>query len=139
MNKKLKKTTINAAKSLWKSTPIILCVILLISLLISFISQDNISYLFTGGTLDLLIGSLFGSLLAGNPITSYIISGELLKNGVSLIAVTAFLVSWITVGIIQLPAEIAILGKKFAITRNLISFISSIVVAILVVGLVNLL
>ena len=79
---------------------------------------------------DGLIGSVFGSISAGNPITSYIIGAELLKEGVGLFAVTAFLVAWVTVGIIQLPAEAAILGKKFALTRNLISFILAILVSL---------
>ncbi|OYT31107.1 hypothetical protein B6U93_04115, partial [Candidatus Woesearchaeota archaeon ex4484_78] len=89
--------------------------------------------------LDPLIGSSLGSVLAGNPITSYIVSGELLKQGVSLVAVTSFIVAWVTVGIVQLPAESLLLGKKFAIVRNITSFIFSIVVAIITVAMVNLL
>lgn len=57
----------------------------------------------------------------------------MLNQGVGLIAVTAFIVSWVTVGIIQLPAESVILGKKFAILRNISAFILSIIVAILTV------
>ena len=139
MNKKLKKSINNSWKSIWKATPIILVVISLISLIMSFISKENISNLFTGSFFDIFTGSFIGSLLAGNPITSYIISGELLRNGVSLIAVTAFLVAWVTVGLIQMPAEIDILGKKFAIYRNLSSFIWAMIVAVVVVGLVNIL
>ena len=75
-------------------------------------------------------GSTVGSISAGNPITSYIIGGELLKEGISLFAVTAFITAWVTVGIIQLPAEASILGKRFALARNILSFIFSIIVAI---------
>ncbi len=80
-----------------------------------------------------------GSLFAGNPINSYIIGGELLKQGVGLVAVTAFLVSWITVGFVSLPGEIMFLGKKFAILRNVLAFLFSIIIAVVVVYLVNLL
>ena len=83
--------------------------------------------------LDSFIGSLVGSISAGNPITSYIFGGEMLSQGVGLIAVTAFIVSWVTVGIIQLPAESAILGKRFALLRNLTAFVFSIIVAIITV------
>ena len=79
------------------------------------------------------IGGVIGSISIGHPITSYIFGGEMLKQGVSLIAVTAFLVAWITVGIIQLPAESAILGKKFAFLRNFTAFISAIIVGIITV------
>ena len=51
-------------------------------------------------------------------------------EGISLYAVTAFIVAWVTVGMIQLPAEAAILGKRFAILRNFLSFLLSIAVAI---------
>ena len=90
-----------------------------------------ITYVFTGEPFrDTLIGSILGSILTGNPITSYIIGGELLKDGVSLSAVTAFIVAWVTVGMTQLPAEVLFLGKKFALTRNLLSFIFAIIVSI---------
>jgi hypothetical protein len=76
---------------------------------------------------------LVGSISGGNPITSYIIGGELRQQGVSMLAITAFIVSWVTVGIIQMPAEALMLGKRFAIVRNAVSFFISIVIAILTV------
>ena len=72
---------------------------------------------------DTLLGSLIGSISEGSPINSYVIGGELLRNHVSLFAVTAFIAAWVTVGVLQLPAEALILGKRFAITRNILSFI----------------
>ena len=80
-----------------------------------------------------MIGALLGSVSAGNPITSYILAGEFLKQGVSLLAVTAFILAWVTVGLIQLPAESLMLGKKFAVARNTVSFVTAIAVAILTV------
>jgi len=55
----------------------------------------------------------------------------MLERGVSLIAVTAFIVAWVTVGVVQFPAEVAILGKRFAIARNAVAFISAIIVALI--------
>ena len=66
-------------------------------------------------------------------MTSYIIGGELLKNGVSLVAVMAFIVSWVTVGTVQLPAESLMLGRKFALLRNGISLIMAIAISVLTV------
>jgi len=43
-----------------------------------------------------LIDTLIGTLSAGHPMISYVLSGELLKQGVSLYAVTAFILSWVT-------------------------------------------
>ncbi len=137
---KISEALIKTAKSLWNSLPILLGVILLVSLTNTLLPKSVFSSLFKNNPiLDPLIGSSLGSVLAGNPITSYIVSGELLKQGVSLVAVTSFIVAWVTVGIVQLPAESLLLGKKFAIVRNITSFIFSIVVAIITVAMVNLL
>jgi len=118
-------------KSFGTSLPVLIGVILLLGLFRVNVSPRLISSIFRGDFFgDVLIGSVFGSISAGNPLTSYIIGAELLKEGVSLFAVTAFLVAWVTVGIIQLPAEAAILGKQFALKRNLISFVLAILVSL---------
>ena len=122
------KKTLN---SFSQSIPIIISVLLLIGLAIATIPKEFYATIFSGNKfLDPLIGALFGSISAGNPIISYILGGELLKQGVSLLAVTAFLLAWVTVGIIQLPAESLMLGKKFAIIRNSVSFLTAIIAAI---------
>jgi len=140
MNKqKFKTAIVKASRAMYRSLPIILGVLILISLANVLVPKNFYTILFRGNLfLDPFIGSLLGSILAGNPITSYIISGELLKQGISLIAVTAFIVSWVTVGIIQLPAEIMLLGKKFAITRNVTAFFLAIIVAIITILILNL-
>lgn len=131
----LKQSTFKAAKALYRALPLILGTILLASLS-SLIPKSFYTKIFSENIIaDSFIGSLIGSISAGNPISSYILGGELLKQGVSLIAVTSFIVAWVTVGIIQLPAESFMLGKKFAITRNVLSFIFSIIVAIITVSI----
>lgn len=135
---KLKEAVIKAARGIYKSLPVLIGVILLVSLANSLIPKSLYTSLFSGNYfLDPIIGSIIGSILAGNPITSYVIGGELLKQGLSLIAVTAFLVAWVTVGVVQLPAESILLGKKFAITRNLTAFIFAIIVSIITVSVLN--
>ncbi len=131
-----------ALKQTWnsfrQSIPVILSVLLLISLIFVLIPPATLTRLFTGNRLlDPLIGAVAGSISSGNALTSYIIGGELQQQGVSLLAVTAFIVSWVTVGMVQFPAEALTLGKKFAAIRNLIAFLSSILVAILTVLFLN--
>ena len=130
-NKSILSAFSRALKGFRTATPVLLGVVLLLGLFRTFISEQMIASVFTGNLIkDTLLGSIIGSISAGNPINSYVIGGELLKNHVSLFAVTAFIAAWVTVGIVQLPAEASILGKRFAISRNILSFILSIFVSI---------
>ncbi|MCK5592328.1 MAG: permease [Candidatus Pacebacteria bacterium] len=134
--KKAVKKTLNSLNQIF---PIILGLFLLLSLTVSIIPQTFYSNVFTGNKfLDPLVGALLGSISGGTSITSYILAGEFLKQGVGLLAVTAFMLSWVTVGTIQIPIESAIFGKKFAIVRNIASFVSAIVIAILTVTTLSL-
>jgi uncharacterized membrane protein YraQ (UPF0718 family) len=138
--RKIKGAFVKSARAMYRSLPIILGVIILVSIANTIIPKSFFTFLFQKNVfLDSFVGGLVGSILAGTPITSYVLGGELLKQGVSLVAVTAFLVSWVTVGIVQLPAEIALLGKKFAITRNITAFILAILVAIVTVLILTIL
>jgi len=129
-----KEAVRKSAVALWRSLPILLGVILLIGLVSTLVPKNIYISLFRGNLFaDSFIGGVLGSIMAGNPITSYLLGGEFLKEGVSLVAVTAFLVAWVTVGLVQLPAESIMLGKRFAIFRNVLSFIFAVIVAILTV------
>ena len=112
-----------------------------ILLLISFLNpifQRYYPKIFTGNYFwDPILGALAGSVAFGIPVTSYIAGGELLQKGVSLLAVTAFILAWATVGLAMLPIEIKFLGRRFAILRNGLNFINSIVIAILVTIILN--
>jgi predicted Fe-Mo cluster-binding NifX family protein len=110
--------------------PTLAGVVLLIGLLNAIMSKELLSLVFSGDAFfDTLWGACFGSIFAGNPVNSYVIGGELLEYGVSLFAVTAVVVAWVTVGLVQIPAEISALGRKFAVVRNVVSFFMSIAVA----------
>jgi len=134
----------NIEKAIWKSlnnlktmVPILIGVLLLVNL-VTVASGDIYLKLFTGNYIkDSFIGALAGSISFGIPVTSYIVGGEILKEGVSLLAVTAFILAWSTVGIAMLPLEISFLGKKFAIIRNIINFIFAIIIAGLVVWILK--
>lgn len=130
----IKKAIAKSAKSLGKSSPLIIGTILLISLISNLIPASFYPKIFGENILiNSIIGSGLGSISAGTPIISYIIGGELLEQGISLIAVTAFIIAWVTVGIMQLPAESIILGKKFALIRNLTAFLLAIIAAFIIV------
>jgi uncharacterized membrane protein YraQ (UPF0718 family) len=127
----LKSAFFKAIKSLAKTGPAILSVILLIGLIMALVPKDFYAKIFINNTyIDSVLGAAIGSIAVGNPVTSYILGGEMLKQGISIIAVTAFIVAWVTVGVIQFPAEATILGKKFAFIRNITAAIFAIIIAI---------
>ena len=132
MNHKILQAWNKTKKTILMTLPLIIGVLLLVGLF-NYLLQDKwLLNLFQQNIfMDSLIGAAIGSLAAGNPITSYVLAGELIKIGVSLAAVTAFILTWVTVGIIQLPAESMILSRKFAITRNILSFISAILIGLI--------
>jgi predicted Fe-Mo cluster-binding NifX family protein len=135
-----------AAKAVWSASnqiknllPVMMGVIFLVGLFSAFISQEFLASLFSGSIWwDSLLGASIGSVFAGNPINSYIIGGQLLELGVSLVAVTAFICAWVTVGLIQLPAESAALGWKFAVVRNLSCFGLSMAISFVMMLILNL-
>jgi uncharacterized membrane protein YraQ (UPF0718 family) len=110
--------------------PIIIGMLLATSLVITVFPEQISAGLFgNGDILDALLGVSIGSIAVGHPLASYLLGGELLRGGVGLVAVTALLVSWVTVGIVQLPAESLLLGGRFAITRNVVCFFTAIIIA----------
>lgn len=126
----LKKTT----RTFVNLVPIIVGMLLLTSLALTALPDQISAGLFGGNEAqDAFLGAALGSVAAGHPLVSYLLGGELINHGVSLVAVTALMVSWVTVGIIQLPAEALMLGARFAIYRNVIGFLSAVAIAFLVV------
>ena len=113
------------------SLPVMAGVVFLIGLFNAFAGKDALAAFFSGSRgVNSILGALTGSLFAGNPVNSYVIGGGLLDQGVGISAVTAFMVSWVSVGVFQLPAEIEALGRRFAITRNALSLAASVAVGV---------
>lgn len=112
--------------------PLLLGVIGLVGLFQVLVTPKMLATLFQGNPfLDTFIATIMGATSSGNPIVSYVIGGELLSQGVSLYGVTAFLLSWVTLGFIQLPAEVVVFGGRFTLYRNILSFLFTMIIAVL--------
>jgi uncharacterized membrane protein YraQ (UPF0718 family) len=110
--------------------PLLIGTVFSLGLVISILPSEFYGRAFPGHPiLDPLVGAVLGAVSAGNAMLSYVIGGELLSEGVSLLAVSAFLATWVTVGFIQIPAESMMLGRRFTLVRNGIGFISALLVA----------
>ena len=118
--------------------PMILGVVGLVGFFQAVITPALLHRLFTGNLLyDTLIGTVAGGVAAGQAMVSYIIGGELLKEGISMYAVAAFVLSWVTLGVVQLPLEVEVLGLRFTIVRNLLAFCFTILIALATVATVE--
>ncbi|MFO7816486.1 MAG: hypothetical protein R6V39_02225 [Desulfovibrionales bacterium] len=111
--------------------PLLAGVIGLVGIFQVFADPEALASFFRGNPfLDTLIGTLAGAVAAGNAVVSYIIGGELLAKGVSLYAVCAFILSWVSLGVVQIPAEIGIFDLRFTLIRNILAFVFVIIVSV---------
>ena len=137
LSEELKKSVTQTMQTFKIALPIIIGVLLLVNL-INISLNAGFANIFTGHPLiDSFIGAGAGSISFGIPLTSFIVGGELLARGVSLLAVTAFIIAWSSVGVAMLPLESVFLGKRFSIIRNALNFIFSILIAIITVFTLN--
>ena len=137
---RLLKSAFRATSSLFTLLPVMLGTLLLTSLIIPFIPKLFEAGLFgRSSIIDALTGAGVGSIAAGQPAISYLLGGELLSSGVSLVGVTALVVAWVTVGIVHLPVEAAMLGRRFSIYRNLLSFLFALIIAFTIIGALHVL
>lgn len=83
----------------------------------------------------IFISSLVGSISLVPVLIAFPLSSELLNLGVGLVQITIFISTLTTVGLVTIPLEVKYLGKKVAILRNLLAFVFSYFVA-LVIGMV---
>jgi len=136
---RLKTAAKNILGTLMMVMPMLLSVIGLMGLFETLVTPEMIQSVFQGSVLsDTLIGTGVGAISVGQPFLSYAIGGELLDEGVSLYAVTAFILSFVTLGLIQLPLEWSLFGTRFTLLRNILSFIFALLISIVTVSILGL-
>jgi len=140
LSQRLVKSVWQASSSLFTLLPVILGTLLLTSLIIPYIPKLlEVGLYGQSSIIDALTGAGVGGIAAGQPVISYLLGGELLRSGVSLVGVTALVVAWVTVGIVNLPVEAVMLGRAFAICRNLLSFLFTLIIAFITAGVMHVL
>ena len=120
-----------ALKSFIKMLPMIFIIIIAIGLLLGFIPPDQISR-FVGdqsGLGGVILIGVVGALMHIPALLSFPLASSILENGASVTAVAAFITTLTMIGMITLPLEIKMLGKKIALLRNGISFVIAILIA----------
>ena len=87
------------------------------------------------GVTGLGIASIIGSITLIPGFISYPIASGLIQQGASYTTIATFMTSLMMVGIVTLPLEIKYFGKRAAIMRNVLNFVASIIIGV-IVGLV---
>jgi len=135
---KIKEAFKKSLKGFLSMLPLLFAIILLLGIFDIYITKEMLASFFISNIfVDTITGTLLGGVLTGNPMISYILGGELTDAGISLYAVTAFILSWVTIGVVQLPAEVEIFGFRFTFYRTLFTFITTILVSLSTVLTMN--
>lgn len=127
-----------AGQTLWRMAPLLLSIFALIGLFQEFVPAAMIqSWLGTQNRyLSLLNGGLMGAIAIGPPVAAFPIAGSLIATGAWPPAAAAFIVSWVSVGIVTLPVEAHVFGWRFALWRNAITFFAALLIGLLIGGLI---
>jgi uncharacterized membrane protein YraQ (UPF0718 family) len=138
---KNKEKTITSLKIAGKTfimlLPMIFIIIIIIGLLLGFVPPDQISR-FIGeqsGFGGVLLVGIVGALMHIPALLSFPLAASMLSSGASVTSVVAFITTLTMIGMITLPLEIQILGKKMAFLRNGLSFIIALSIAF-IMGLI---
>ena len=136
-----KSKTKKALKKAWKSfeniLPELLVIMLLIGVLLAVVDHDLISSLLgeSSGWFGVILASIIGAITLIPGFVAFPTAALLLKGGAGYMQIAAFVSTLMMVGIVTLPVEVKYFGKHISYTRNVLAFMFSLIVAI-VVGMV---
>ena len=136
-----KKRTKMALKKAWKSfeniLPQLLTVMIIIGFALAVLSPQTISKVIgsESGMFGVIVAALIGSITLIPGFVAFPLAAALLENGAGYMQITAFVSTLMMVGVITIPMETNVLGKKLTMTRNIAAFVFSIVAA-LVMGVI---
>ncbi|PLX88910.1 MAG: hypothetical protein C0618_03195 [Desulfuromonas sp.] len=122
-----------AGRSLTRLIPLLVAVFGLVGLFQVFLSPAQVEQAMgaSNGWLSLLVGGAVGAVSIGPPLAAYPLAGSMLEAGAWPPAVAAFVITWISVGIITLPFEASVFSVRYALLRNGIGFLMALLVGLL--------
>ena len=94
----------------------------------AFVQKQNI-------LLATAVSALFGTITLVPAFIAFPLVGTLVNAGVGIVPSVSFLTTLTMVGVVTFPLELKSFGLKFTFTRNTLSFIFAIIIA-LVMGVV---
>lgn len=134
---KTKKAVLIALKSIENIMPQFISIIIIVGLILSLLDTNTISLIIgsDSGFLGILFSAVVGSITMMPTFVAFSTADSLLKGGAGYAQVAALVSTLTMVGVLTFSLEAKYIGKKAAFFRNLIAFIFSMIVA-LIVGMV---
>lgn len=119
-------------RSIMNLVPGILGMIGLVGFMLSIIPKEVLTTIFTyKGFLGFVSVSFIGAIATIPAPIAFPLAGSLLKAGASPATLASFITTLTMVGLVSAPLEIAHFGKRFTITRQLLSFISALLIGMI--------
>ena len=130
---KTKKAIILGLKSFEHILPQFLCIIITVGILLSFFNTDTISKILgnSSGFWGIILADIIGSITMMPTFVAFSLGNTLLLNGAGYSQVGALVSSLVLIGLMTFPLEAKYIGKRAAFLRNLIAFLFSIIVGII--------
>jgi len=124
-------------KILYTIMPVLIFVFVLMGLIQAYVSRETIAAMLgeKTGVMGILYAELVGSIALFLPPAVFPFGGYLHDNGAAYGPIAGFVFTAILIGVTTLPLEIKLLGKRFTIARNILTFVIAFFLA-LFMGLV---
>ncbi len=130
--------SIKALKKAWKAfeniLPQLLSVIVLVGIMLALFDAEFISNMIgeKSGWYGTLLSALIGSITLIPGFVAFPTAALLVDSGAGYMQIGAFISTLMMVGVVTLPVEIKYFGKRLAVTRNLLAFLFSFLVAYII-------
>ncbi|MDR3641983.1 MAG: hypothetical protein P4L39_11735 [Humidesulfovibrio sp.] len=119
-------------RSLMNLAPNLLGMVALVGLVLALLPPELLSDLFRhSGLAGFALVAAVGSLVTMPAPVAFPLAGSLLKLGVSLPSLAAFITTLTMVGVVTAPMETAHFGKRFTMIRQSLSFLLAITIGAL--------
>lgn len=110
----------------------IMAILFLIGLILTFIPPETIKEVSEKSNvfISTIISAVVGSITLIPAFVAFPLVGSLVDAGINIMPAVAFLTTLTMVGLVTFPIEQEEFGGKFAITRNILSFIFAIIISL---------
>lgn len=131
-----KKKTKMALKKAWKSfeniLPQFLTIIFVIGTMLSVLDTETITALLgaESGVLGVLVAATVGAITLIPGFVAFPLAAALLNSGAGVMQIAAFVSALMMVGVVTMPMEMSIFGRRATLVRNVSAYLYSFLVAV---------